>query len=138
MSRPKIVIKNTIPSVKEFQLLRNSTEWDKLSDEIVSGGLNDTLFCVSVFHNEKIVGMGRLIGDGHIYFYIQDLIVLPAYQKLGIGKSIMSRIEEFLDRSAPQNAFIGLMAAKGTKEFYKKFNYEIRDIDKPGMFKIKK
>jgi ribosomal protein S18 acetylase RimI-like enzyme len=81
--------------------------------------------------------MGRIIGDG-IYFYIQDVIVSPNFKQKGIGSRVMQELENWLDKTSQPNTFIGLMAAKGTFEFYRNFDYRIRDIDKPGMFKIKK
>jgi len=67
--------------------------------------------------------MGRVIGDGHIYLYLQDVILLPEHRKQGIGNAKMKRIEEFLDKSAPKNAFIGLISAADVSGFYKKYAY---------------
>ena len=79
--------------------------------------------------------MGRVIGDGSIYFYIQDLIVLPEYQEMGVGRLIMEQIEKYLQNNAPKGAFIGLMAAENTTGFYENFGYMVRPEQKPGMFK---
>ena len=80
--------------------------------------------------------MGRVIGDGAIYFYIQDVIVLPEFQKFGLGKLIMNQIEAYLNKNAPHNAFIGLMAADGVQKFYEKFGYRQRPGGRPGMYKM--
>lgn len=106
-----------------------------LDDGVVKMALENDLFSIIIFDGNLPVGMGRVIGDGGIYFYIQDIIVHPEYQKSGIGKLIMERIEAFLSKSAPKNAFIGLMAAEGVKEFYHKFGYKERPENGPGMFK---
>ena len=34
------------------------------------------------------------------------------------------------------NAFVGLMAAAGAAAFYRRYGYEPRPPDRPGMFKI--
>ena len=66
----------------------------------------------------SIIGIGRIIGDGALYFYIQDLIVLPSYQQQGIGKFIMQQLLEHTSKKTlPTQAFIGLMAAAGTGPF---------------------
>ena len=38
---------------------------------------------------EKIVGLVRLVGDGFSSVFVQDLIVLPSYQRQGIGSDLM-------------------------------------------------
>lgn len=130
-------VNHRTPTVKEYQLLRGTTNWDKMDGSLIESALLDTKFAVCITDDDKIIAMGRIIGDG-IYFYIQDVIVLPNYKQKGIGRKVMQELEEWIDKSTQPNTFIGLMAAKGTVEFYKKFNYEVRQADKAGMFKIKK
>ena len=122
--------------VFEYQALRKTTGWSNLEDEAVKVALENDLFSVCIFDQEQIIGIGRVIGDGAIYYYIQDVIVHPNYQNKGIGKIIMESIETYLFQFAKNNAFIGLMAAEGVKEFYKKFGYQERAPEKPGMYKI--
>lgn len=122
--------------VAEYQSLRKTTDWGELDDSAIKIALENDLFSVCVMDQNKIVGMGRVIGDGAIYFYIQDLIVHPDYQGKGIGNLMMIEIEAYLKNNSHNNSFIGLMAAKGANEFYHKFGYSERSPDKPGMFKI--
>ncbi len=122
--------------VQEFQRLRKSAGWAPVNDDAVKKALDNDLFSIAIMDGQEIVGMGRIIGDGGIYFYIQDIIVLKAYQGSGIGELIMNNIEEFISKTANQNSFIGLMAAAGVKAFYEKFGYKTRPDDGPGMFKV--
>lgn len=122
--------------VKDYQTLRNSTNWNPIEDEVVQLALENDLFSIGIFDNERIIGMGRIIGDGAIYFYIQDLIVLPEYQGKGIGKLIMDHIEAYLNKQTNNNSFIGLMAAPGVKGFYHKYGYLERSPNGPGMYRV--
>ena len=70
--------------------------------------------------------MGRIVGDGAMYFYIQDVIVDPSYQNSGIGSALMEKIERYLSVSAKKGSTIGLLAAKGKEAFYARYNYIIR------------
>jgi len=134
-SKFNFTISHRLPSVDEFQKLRNSTGWSTLDDATVKKGLANSILGVCAIYENDIVGMGRIVGDNAIYFYIQDVIVLSQFQKKGIGKAIMDNIENYLTNNAPKNAFIGLMAANGTKEFYRSYLYSERHMESPGMFR---
>ena len=41
-----------------------------------------------------LVGFGRLLSDGAVIAYLNNLAVHPAYQGLGIGKTILSALTE--------------------------------------------
>ena len=70
--------------------------------------------------------MGRILGDNGLAFYIQDVIVLPEYQGIGIGRQLMDRLMAYIRLHAKQNAFIGLMAAVGKESFYERYGFSIR------------
>ena len=55
--------------------------------------LRTGLFRVTAFCEGKAVEMGRLVGDGSMYWYIQDMAVLPEYQGRGIEKAARSSPE---------------------------------------------
>ncbi|MEX0313066.1 MAG: GNAT family N-acetyltransferase [Allomuricauda sp.] len=123
-------------AVSEYQNLRNTTNWHALETEQVAKALGQDLFSVVVVFDKQVVAMGRVIGDGAIYFYIQDIIVHPGHRNKGVGKMIMDTIEMFLSNSVTEYAFIGLMAADGVADFYKSFGYVKRGNESPGMYKI--
>ncbi|UJH67796.1 GNAT family N-acetyltransferase [Allomuricauda sp. SCSIO 65647] len=131
-----IRIEERAPTVEEYQLLRNQTNWGMVRDPAVKIALKNHLYSVVVFDGPNMIGMGRVVGDGAIYFYIQDVIVHEDYRSKGVGGLIMDHIEHYFETMAPQHAFIGLMAAEGTTEFYKRFGFIERKNNSPGMFKI--
>ena len=49
--------------------------------EVAEISLQNSIYCITVKDNNQIIGMGRIVGDGAIYFYIQDIVVHPEYQK---------------------------------------------------------
>lgn len=97
-------------------------------------GLRNSLFGVSVFEGDQIIGCGRVIGDGAMYVYIQDVIVLPEYQGLGIGSRIMQHLMDYITTQLPESVFTGLMAARDVAGFYEKFGFLRRPPNRPGMF----
>ena len=123
------------PTVEEYQLLRSTTDWVKVSDDQVALALSNTLFAACAFSKNKLVGMGRVVGDAGLYFYIQDVIVDPSYQGQNVGNKIMAALEQRIKEVSKDPVFIGLMAAKNVKGFYTKNGYQVRTTDAPGMYK---
>jgi len=123
------------PTPQEYAQLREAVHWSKLDLKAIEQGLQNSIFSVCATYEQKVIGCGRVIGDGGIYFYIQDIIVIPDFQKRGIGKFIMNEIMKYLNKNAAENAFIGLMSAKGVMGFYEKYGFEERPSSRPGMFR---
>jgi ribosomal protein S18 acetylase RimI-like enzyme len=57
-------------------------------------GIENSLDCIGAYDNELLVGLVRTIGDGETIVYIQDILVLNAYQRKGIGKELINIIIE--------------------------------------------
>lgn len=125
-----------IPDTAGFQKLRSTTGWNMHSDQLIAQALQQSLFGVSAFDNTQLVGCGRLVGDGILYLYLQDIMVLPEYKGKGIGSEITRHLMHHVQQIAPPKAFIGLMAAEGVADFYRKFGFETRPANGPGMFQI--
>lgn len=124
------------PSVQDYQRLRDAVNWGNVNPQATQTGLDNALYSICVLHGEEVIGCGRVIGDGGIYFYVQDIIVLPDHQGQGLGRRIMDAVMRFLEASVPPNAFVALMAAKGVAGFYERYGFRERPADAPGMFRI--
>jgi ribosomal protein S18 acetylase RimI-like enzyme len=111
------------PTVKELFELRKSVGWSVGEIEPFERGLQKSLYGVCVSINEEIIGTARVIGDSSTCFYIQDVIVKPEYQKMGIGLAMMEKVMAYIKENACSGAVIGLMAAKNKEEFYEKFGF---------------
>ncbi len=108
--------------------------WERVINLAVARrSLDNSIYSVVALHRATAVGMGRIVGDGAIYFYIQDVAVLPDHQGRGVGVSIMDDLVEWLRAHAPEKAFIGLFAAAGTEPFYRRFGFEAH-LGMTGMF----
>ncbi len=121
------------PSVNSFIQLRKKIGWGDLKYEFAQASIENSLYHVSITHHSTLVAMGRVVGDGVMYFYIQDVIVAPEFQGNGLGTIIMEHIESYLAGSAVKGSTIGLLAAKGKEGFYKKFSYTERSGDPLGL-----
>jgi GNAT superfamily N-acetyltransferase len=125
-----------LPTVAELKYFHTAVGWDNVADAAVETALRNSLFgCVVTFKGQTI-GCGRIIGDGGMYFYIQDIIVLPEYQGRGIGRLIMAAVMDYVAGIARPGAFIGLMAALDKADFYRKLGFTERPPGRPGMFLV--
>lgn len=129
-------IKHRLPSVEEYRKLRSLVGWWDTDEDSTRIALNNSLFSVVVTERDTVVGIGRIAGDGGLYFYIQDLIVQPDYQSKGIGKAIMKELMAFIKTNAKPGSYIALMAAKGLEKYYEPFGFEARKADAPGMYRV--
>jgi GNAT superfamily N-acetyltransferase len=48
----------------------------------------------SAWDNDKLVGIGNAISDGHLVVYYPHLLVHPDYQGKGIGQMIVAKMQE--------------------------------------------
>jgi GNAT superfamily N-acetyltransferase len=121
------------PTVREYNQLRKHVGWGVYTDtDAVAYGLEHSLFHVTVRDGDTLIGMGRVIGDGAITFYIQDVIVLEGHRGQGLGKAIMERIMTYIARTATEGAVVGLFAAKGKDAFYERFDFIARPNESLG------
>jgi ribosomal protein S18 acetylase RimI-like enzyme len=120
------------PSVQEFLTLRKKIGWGELDLILAEKSLENSLFHVTIYDNSALIGMGRVVGDGAMYFYIQDVIVDPRYQKSGVGTSLMKQIEKYLAENTTKGSTIGLLAAKGKEAFYSRYGYVERPTSSLG------
>ena len=128
-------IKENKLSPEDYLELRKSLKWEVYPLIDVKSSLCNSLYTVSVYADEVIIGAGRIVGDGKICFYIQDIMVHPQYQNIGIGSCIMNSIMRYLYKYASENAYIGLMSKIGKSGFYKKYGFISRPNKNmgPGM-----
>jgi aralkylamine N-acetyltransferase len=81
----------------------------------------------------RAVGMGRVIADGVSDGYIQDLVVLPKFQKSGVGTRIVSALVNRCLQSGI--TWIGLIAEPETENFYRPLGFHPMKNHIPLLFR---
>ncbi|NRF28145.1 GNAT family N-acetyltransferase [Vibrio coralliilyticus] len=124
-----------MPTVNQYNALRRSVGWEEIDKYRTNLALKNSILSVCASTEDKIIGIGRVVGDGAMYFYIQDIIVCPNYQRQGIGSSIVEQIMSNVQSLTRKGSgtFIGLMADKGLANFYSKYGFEYQSDDVPFM-----
>ena len=126
-------VEYTAPAQDEFANLRTQVKWQNPDDKTLKASIENSLFWVTVYDTDKLIGTGRVVGDGAMYFYIQDIIVAPSYQKQGIGHLVMTHVESYLSSTSSNGATIALLSAHGKESFYTHYGYVKRDGDSLGF-----
>ena len=123
--------------IDTYMELRAAVNFRKLSRDQAKRGLDNSLYTLVAYKDGKAVGMGRIVGDGAIICYVQDLIIRPEVQGEGIGGLILERLKSFVINTGFEGTtmMFDLMCAKGREPFYKKHGFIARPTDDlgPGM-----
>ncbi len=92
------------------------------------------LFSITALKDGQIVGIARLLGDAAIYWYINDVWVLPEYQGKGIGSHMVKRLIQYVKESSVSGTSVSLclMSAKGKEGFYEKLGFYRRPCEWEG------
>ena len=94
-------------------------DWnDALLDAIVAESF---AFVTASMDDGSWVGMGRLISDGVSAAYLQDIVVLPAWEGQGIGSAIVGILLDIC--SSAGITWVGTIAGPQTEYFYRRFGF---------------
>lgn len=127
MQKNKIEIKPVKRANKKLlsemiDLYKDAGWWHDYDPSYLPSMIKNSFCVVGAFSDGRLVGMGRSISDGHSDAYLQDIVVLKTFRKLGIGSMIVSYIKEQLIKNDID--WIGSVAAPGSEEFYKKLGFK--------------
>ena len=80
--------------IKQLEELYNDVGWSAYTQdlEVLKQAILQSLDVITVWNDDKLVGLIRAIGDGLTIVYIQDILVLNAYQNKGIASELLQRI----------------------------------------------
>ena len=131
------LVENDI-TIEEYKYLRSKVGWNMLSDKQSESALANSIFNVKALDDDgNIIGMGRIVGDGAVICYIQDLIVIPEAQGKRVGSMIIDRLIEYVKsiKEDGTTMMLCLMCAKGREPFYEKHDFIARPTSDlgPGM-----
>ncbi|GGH99153.1 MULTISPECIES: GNAT family N-acetyltransferase [Mammaliicoccus] len=97
-------------------------------------GLENALFNVTIYDKEKLIAMGRIVGDGATVFHIIDVAVHTAYQKQGLGKLVMDHIMSYIEENSFKGTYVNLISETPANYLYEKYGFKYVREDTPAMF----
>ena len=125
-----------VPTPVEHRMLADSVGWTHaFAWDAMPASLAGSFCGVTVLRDGTAVAMGRVVGDGTFYFYVQDVVVHPELHGRGIGNEVLRRLVAQVNGVAPPKAFVGLFAAGESSAFYERHGFAAHQ-GMTGMFRV--
>ena len=126
--------KQEIVKLEDVLHLYQAVGWTNYTNQpqMLEQALSHSLVIYLALDGDAVVGLIRLVGDGFSSVFVQDLIVLPSYQRQGIGSALMKQaLEDF------KEAYQIQLATEQTEKnvgFYRSMGFEtLSTYDCTGM-----
>ena len=131
------VRKQELVNINDVLHLYQAVGWTNYThqSQMLEKALSHSLAIYLALDGGAVVGLVRLVGDGFSSVFVQDLIVLPSYQRQGIGSALMKKaLGNFKD--AYQVQLVTEQTEK-TLGFYRSLGFEtLSTYDCTGMIWI--
>ena len=108
-----IAFHTELPTVSEYSALRCLAGWGDISEDVASKALSSTAISICTRYDGALVGLGRVVGDNALYYYVSDIFVHPDRRGLGLGEMIISRLVNELKKVSEPGATIAVLSAPG-------------------------
>jgi len=71
--------------------LYGSVGWTAYTKDpaVLRAGFANSLLTLAAYEGETLIGLLRAVGDGQTVVLLQDILVLPAYQRRGVGSALV-------------------------------------------------
>ena len=118
------ITKETSVSIDDILHLYQAVGWTNYTNQpqMLAQALTHSLAIYLARDGEEIVGLVRLIGDGFSSVFVQDLIVLPTYQRQGIGSTLMK--QALYDYKDTYQIQLATEESEKTLGFYRSLGFE--------------
>ena len=128
------ITKERSVSIDDVLHLYQAVGWTNYTNQpqMLEQAMSHSLATYLARDGEEIVGLVRLVGDGFSSVFVQDLIVLPSYQRQGIGSNLMK--EALADYKDAYQIQLVTERTEKTLGFYRSLGFEtLSTYDCTGM-----
>ncbi len=81
--------------------LYNSVEWSAYTAEDsgvkLQDAINNSTYVVSAWKEQTLIGLARCLSDDVSIFYLQDILIRPEFQRLGVGRQLLQKCLDRFD-----------------------------------------
>ena len=80
--------------LEEIINLYQSVGWTNYLERnnILEEAYANSLCVLGAYDSDRLVGIIRAVGDGRTIVFVQDIVVLPEYQRKGIGTKLLKAV----------------------------------------------
>ena len=123
-------------NANDFIKIRKNLNWNDIPELLVHRAIKGSMINISIFDDEKCVGVGRIVGDGALKGMLTDIMVLKEYQNKGVGKLIVtSLIKELEEMVSIGNCFqLEASPTANNRDFYIKCGLKYKPENQDGVY----
>ena len=128
------VRRQEIVKLEDVSHLYHAVGWTNYTHQpqMLEQALSHSLAIYMALDGDAVVGLVRLVGDGFSSVFVQDLIVLPSFQRQGIGSDLMK--EALGDYEDAYQIQLVTEQTEKTLRFYRSLGFEtLSTYDYTGM-----
>jgi GNAT superfamily N-acetyltransferase len=120
----------------DFISIRKAVAWNEIKESQVTKALAGSMVNVSVFKDDKCIGIGRIVGDHALKGMLTDIMVDPSFQHKGVGKLIVTKLIEKLSSMISEGESFQLEASPtaSNREFYLKCGLKYKPENQDGVY----
>lgn len=93
-----IAYKINVLDFNTYKILRESVDWPCPPETQAIKAISNILVSVVAYSNNIPIGMGRLLGDGALYYQIYDVVVRKEYQGQKIGTHMINELISYIEK----------------------------------------
>ena len=121
------------PTVEEFAAVTAAVGFKAHPPEAIRTGLANTWCAVCAVVDSNVVGLGRIVGDGALHFYVTGIMVVPAHQRQGVGAAVVEALLAKVKQVRFANVLVEALPLPGLASFYARFGFKATRQYAPGM-----
>lgn len=125
-----------VPTVEQHHALAVAVAWEgSFRWEAMGASLAGSVCgVVALGTDDQAVAMGRVVGDGAFYFYLQDIAVHPDHRRQGLGRAVLRRLLAQVEERAGGDCFVGLFSTPEAVELYRSAGFGTETMT--GMWQV--
>jgi len=122
----KLRVKRNVLTAPEFIRLWKTVWENPPTIAQAQMGIENSVYTLAVYDEEKIVAMCRMIGDMGMCFYMKDIVVRPEYQNKGIEKMMVNDMLRFIKNNSIEgtSVYAEISAAPEAVSLYEELGFD--------------
>ena len=127
-------ITEEFPQNQEYMDLKAVTGSPEVEISAIATALNRAvLSLLARDDNDRLIGMGRVVGDGAFYFQLVDIMVAASHLDQGVEEMIVSELLSRLAKIAPSGAEVTVITDVPGIKLYQHAGFKSLYPDRYGM-----